>query len=66
MLFFQVCVSSNFCVHCSVCYRSLIHVNPNNDCGMRGILMSIFTDLIAFKVVFLNVTERIHSLGSIQ
>ena len=26
------------------------------DCGMYGILMSIFTDFSAFKVVFSNVT----------
>ena len=49
MLFFQVCVGSNSCAHCSVYYRSSIRVDPNNDCGMHGILMSIFTDFIGFK-----------------
>ena len=33
---------------------------------MRGILLSIFTDFIAFKVVFSDVTGIIFSLGSIR
>ena len=36
------------------------------DCGMRGILMSIFTDFIALEVVFSNVTGIIFGLGSIR
>ena len=36
------------------------------DCGMHGILMSIFTDFSAFKSSLLIVTGIIFGLGSIR
>ena len=41
----------------------LVRVDPNNDCGMCGILMSIFTDFIAFKRTLFKCNRKNSGFG---